>query len=293
MLPTFLIAGVAKAGTTSLYHYLNQHPHICMSSIKEPNYFRLQADDPRGVGEKNQSHQRRVPRDLEWYKSLFAHCEPENARGEASGYFHRPEAPSQIKSTIPDARIIFILRNPVERAFSHYWQEIKKGTSLPPFDEAVRKQHPTIQRHLHISAYAEHLAAFYKEFHSAQILLLLFDDLVQSPRSVVNCAYEHIGVDPARGPIGEYKTYNQASMPRSKVVKRILTRGSRAAKSAPMPNFLEGPLYRMGASLKARNRRSLQNVRIKDETRNRLRKQFATDIRYVEQLLDRDLSHWY
>lgn len=292
MLPTFLIAGVAKAGTTSLYNYLAKHPNICMSPIKEPNYFRNQPDGPRTV-EKTQSHPQQAPRDLEWYKSLFAHCEPENARGEASGYFHRPEAPALIKRTIPDARLIFILRNPVERAFSHYWQAIKNGESLPPFDEAVRNEHPTIRRLLHISAYAEHLEAFYNEFRSEQILLLLFDDLVQSPHSVVNCAYEHIGVDATLGSIGEYKPHNKASLPRSKVVKGILARGGNVVKPIPMPSFLEGPLYRMATGLKARNSQSLGDVRMKDRTRNYLSKQFTHDIRYVEQCLDRNLSHWY
>src|SRR5437588_7141599 len=124
--PNFLIAGAAKAGTTSLHDYLGQHPDIYMSTFKEPNYF--------------------VPgyayEDWEDYLALFAGARGETAVGESStGYLYCEESPLRIKSTLGDVKIILILRNPARRAASLYWWMVREGyENAPSFADALERE---------------------------------------------------------------------------------------------------------------------------------------------------------
>jgi len=129
--PNFFIVGVAKAGTTSLSEWLKQHPQIYIPAIKEPHYFASDLVDPIV---------RNVVRTKEDYLALFAKARNYKARGEAStSYFtHWKQVPERIKATIPDARIIILLRDPIERAYSSYLMLVRQGYENLPFVEAVR-----------------------------------------------------------------------------------------------------------------------------------------------------------
>lgn len=293
MLPTFLIAGAGKAGTTSLYTYLDQHPGTCMSAIKEPDFFSEDVGQDQGASRDAPYRSGQFYRGIGWYESLFSHCSPQNPRGEASGYLARRDAPALIRSFIPDVRLVFILRNPIDRALSHYWQSVRNGERLPPFDDAVKSLHPSIRRYLHQGSYAEHLERFFSQFSGEQILLLIFDDLVMDPRSVVGRTLEHIGVDPVLLDLNvSYAPMNQASVPRSRLLRRVAQRGSRAMKAAPMPPLLEAAVWRVGRAINERNSRPLQDRSMEVTSRLYLRDYFREDIRYIEKRLGRDLSHW-
>lgn len=121
-LPNFLIIGAAKAGTTSLYHYLAQHPQIYMSPIKEPNFFALEERcvDFRGPGDHLYIKQFSVT-ELERYRSLFQGVTHEQAVGEASPlYLYSPVAPARSHRYVPEMKLIAILRHPVDRAYSAF-----------------------------------------------------------------------------------------------------------------------------------------------------------------------------
>src|ERR1051325_186535 len=112
ILPNFFIVGAARSGTTSLYEYLSQAHSIYMSPIKEPHFFAPNA---------RSSQYSRVIRDWYEYLKLFDHVKNEIAIGEASpSYLWDHESPTFIQRTIPQARIIILLRDPIKRAFSHY-----------------------------------------------------------------------------------------------------------------------------------------------------------------------------
>jgi len=153
--PSFFIAGAPKTGTTSLYHYLNQHPEIYMSPVKEPCYFasevRLQHFS-REFESHAKSSNRRLSKYLEgpmagvdpggivsnWedYLKLFKNVAGEKAIGEASVcYLWSPTAASNIRARIPEAKILMILRDPAERAFSQYMQYAANGLVRRAFRE--------------------------------------------------------------------------------------------------------------------------------------------------------------
>lgn len=157
-LPNFFIAGAPKAGTTSLYGYLDQHPQIFMSAIKEPHFFapefqdysavklgRGLAVDPRSVreflsGDMIEKRFWGIVTDWEDYVRLFANAKTESALGEASVcYLWSPAAPERIASKIPDAKIVVMLRNPVDRAFSQYLHGLGNGAIRWSFREHIRR----------------------------------------------------------------------------------------------------------------------------------------------------------
>ena len=137
MLPDFLVIGAFKAGTTSLHHYLDKHPRIFMTRLKEPNFFAHTKSDP------NHDNRNIFPvTDLAQYERLFADARADQLKGEASpGYLPSKQAPRKIKEQIPDIRLLATLRDPVDRAYSHYLMELRnEQISLPPnqaFDAIV------------------------------------------------------------------------------------------------------------------------------------------------------------
>ena len=122
-LPTFLILGAQKCGTTSLHSLLAQHPEICMSEPKETNFFNIHFD-----------------RGLEYYRETFFNSwKGHKAVGEASpSYFFLPYVPERIAAALPGVKMMVILRDPVKRAFSHWWMKTTFGDESLGFREAIK-----------------------------------------------------------------------------------------------------------------------------------------------------------
>jgi hypothetical protein len=132
--PNLFIVGAAKAGTTSLYHYLAQHPDIYMAPVKEPHFFsrihpapELEAFFPHVSDEAD-------------YLSLFANAHAETVRGEAStSYLSHPDVADAIWQKRPEAKIVIMLRDPVERAYSNYWYDVREASSVGRSPRLCRK----------------------------------------------------------------------------------------------------------------------------------------------------------
>jgi Sulfotransferase family len=146
-MPNFLIIGAAKSGTTSLYHYLNQHPQIYMSPEKEPEFFALEGrkldfDGPDGKEVINRRIQRNRPTNIEEYRALFEGVSGETAIGEASPwYLYSVQAPSRISYYIPGVKLIAVLRNPVERAYSLFlYLRLRGQEPLSDFSQALQAE---------------------------------------------------------------------------------------------------------------------------------------------------------
>ena len=190
VLPNFIICGTQKRGTTALYHYLREHPEIYMSEKKEVHFFDLNWN-----------------KGLNWYEKHFKVTSGAKAIGEASPfYMYLEEVPERIHEILPDAKLIFILRNPVDRAYSHYWHEVKLGFEYLTFEEAIKKEEErlsdgTIFSKQHYSykdrgKYIEQIKRFMKYFSKDQILILLNDDLKKNPVNVMRKVFEFLEVDP-------------------------------------------------------------------------------------------------
>src|SRR5262249_39324802 len=130
VLPNFFVIGAPKAGTTSLYEYVAQHPDVYMSPVKEPAYFKPR--HPPG-GEDAEPEDR-----LAAYVALFDGVAGEHVVGEATpSYLQSASAAARIRDAVPDARLVAVLRNPVDRAYSGYSMRVQQGTEDRTFVEAM------------------------------------------------------------------------------------------------------------------------------------------------------------
>ena len=182
-LPTFLIIGTMKGGTTSLFEYLRIHPEVAMAEDKEVHYF------TRGDWE--------TPAVRQWYEAMFAgpRAQRARARGEASPGYSRypqaPETPERIAALIPDVRLIYLLRHPVQRIVSQYRHKVSLGTETRPIDEAVVDEH----EYVGTSRYACQIERYLEHFDRDQILTLRSEDLREERAETLATVLRFIGVD--------------------------------------------------------------------------------------------------
>lgn len=220
-LPNFLIIGAAKAGTTSLYRYLEQHPQIYMSPIKEPNFFALEGEplDFRGPDDKLYIEQFSVT-ERESYGALFEAAGPEQAVGEASAlYLYSPQAPARICRYVPGVKMIAVLRHPVDRAYSAFLHLLRDAREpLPSFEAALEAEAVRIRGgwehiwHLRrMGFYGEQLTRYYRYFGREQIRVYLYEELQRAPEEVIADMFEFLGVDPGFRPDRSVR-YNEPGM---------------------------------------------------------------------------------
>lgn len=301
-LPTFLIIGAAKAGTNALYHDLRQHPQIYMSPWKEPKFFAFESEADlgfRAANGKDAPVNASVILDQAEYEELFDDASPaEIARGEASThYLYVEKSPGRIKALIPEAKLIAVLRNPVDRAFSSYQHLVRDdlepldfGAALDAEPERIAEHYAYLYRYTDMGFYSEQLDRYEKTFPADQLCVLLYDDLRSDPEGTCRRIFSFLGVDPEFVPdiSGEF---NRSGVPKNRLMHRLLN------PSAPMKRRLWNvtPRFARERLLDAQTRmvnRNLQRQTIPERERARLREVFKDEVGRLEKRLDRDLSHW-
>jgi hypothetical protein len=296
-LPNFLVIGASKSGTTSLYYYLQQHPDIYMSPVKEPKFFALEGQEVyfRGPG-----IQRRVTRGLttsiEEYRALFEGAEGEKAVGEASTlYLYSPRAPGRIKHHVPEARLIALLRNPVERAYSAYTQQVRAGREPLSFGSALREEEDRIQdgwyhvyHYKNRGLYYRQLKRYYETFGEERIKVYFYEDLSEDPVGVSQDIFRFLGVDDAFEPDASAR-YNVSRLPRSEALASLLDKPN-LLKTAARTVVPSGVRKRVSAGLKNRNFEKAPPM--PEEARRELTEAFREDVLKLQELLGRDLSGW-
>jgi hypothetical protein len=311
-LPTFFLVGAPKAGSTSLHHYLGQHPDICMSLIKEPHYLseeiRIEKfeDNMRVRAESRAAETRawlRGPDNskfsggpiVEWddYVRLFRHATNEKAIGESSVcYLWSKTAPSNIAARFPDARILIMLRNPVERAFAQYVHAMsmaKAPFSFPNYlDRAfasprtgISEVHPFLE----FGLYHEQLRRYLSLFPRGQIGIFFYEGFQRDPRGTLRGIFHFLGVDDSFVPDMSQR-HMVANVPRSFGLNRIVRKtGLWGTARRTLPSSVLESLKRLAT----KPRRSL---RMQPSERARLIEYYRHDIESLSRFLDRDLSAW-
>lgn len=218
-LPDFLICGAEKAGTTALFNFLKEHPEIGVSTEKELHFFTTNY----GKG-------------VEWYENKFKHTKGKKSVGEASpSYMYHPAVPERIHNLIPDARLIFILRHPVDRAYSQYWHEVNRsGREKLSFEEAIERAFGAGKgrvsedmdrirlSYLERGRYAEAIERFEEVFPKKKILILIHRDLKERPEEVLKEVFGFLGVDDSFVSDKWREKHNVGITPKSKTVDRIV-----------------------------------------------------------------------
>ena len=299
-LPTFLIVGAAKAGTTSLYHYLGDHPDVFTSPIKEPFFFSFMKETPDFRGPYDEEINASIITDWAEYIALFKEAEEEQIRVEASNaylYFSERTAP-RIREYLGSPKILISLRNPVHRAFSHYRQFLMLGHENRPFEGMLELEEERERRNwrwhyqlIQQSLYYEDVNRYINTFGRENVHILFFKDFVEKTSREMKKIASFLSIDPNFYIDYEFEVHNQSGVPRSKFLHQLL-RGSNWVKEVTRPftpNWLRGKL---ATFLESMNYDSTKAPILKCKTERQLYQRFREDIDKLEQLLQRDLSAW-
>lgn len=295
-MPNFLIIGANKAGTSSLYAYLNQHPEIYMSPVKEPMFFNF---NDKKIN-TTRRYQKKILKDavnnIEDYQALFQGVSSEKAIGEAStSYLHCSEAAEEIKKYIPDVKIIAILRDPVERAYSNYLMYFRWGVeTIPDFALAVREEENRIRNNYPMGWYYTKLGFYYESlkhylevFAPNQFKIYLYEDWNNNSNEVLRDIFQFLGVDETFVPNISVR-HNSAAIPKNKHIDSFIKK----------PNILKNLVKSL---IPAQLRRSLrdkiekQNLgkpSLSPHVRQELINIYREDILKLQDLIHRDLSKW-
>ena len=289
-----MIIGAAKAGTTSLCYYLDQHPQVYISPIKEPRYFAPEFYTVH-VNGPIRDHARRTLFTLEEYHQLFEGVSNEISVGEASTeYLYFPEVPARIQAAIPDAKIIAVLRNPVERAFSAFCYQLRDACESVSFEEALQQERDRIRNHWRpgwlyqdCGFYYSQVKRYYNFFDSNNIKIYLYDELDQDSLAVVKDIFQFLQIDDDFVP--EVSRKNISKIPKSKLLNTLITREN------PLKNGLKAVLPTSETTLMAKCARKFNYDHkpvLAEETRQLLIDLYREDILKLETLIQKDLSAW-
>jgi hypothetical protein len=273
-LPTFLIIGAAKAGTTSLWKYCDEHPQVFMSRIKECNFFSY--GDPEM--EAPSRPKRFAVKTVEEYRQLFDEVRDEMAVGEASPeYLRSTIAPGRINELLPGVKIVASLREPASRAYSGYQMHVRQGRDQADWEAAFGAR----SRRFTHGQYYEPLKRYYDLFGRDRIHICLFDDLATDATGTMAALFRFLGVDDAFRPDVSVK-HNPGAVANpgwARLVQPISSRG--------LGQYLPDWMHRLGRRLLLR-----PAPEAPPELIAKLRGAYRQDILKLQDLIQRDLSAW-
>jgi len=298
--PNFFILGAAKSGTTALYYLLGKHPQVHLSTPKEPYFF--------------EDEYERGP-DYYWRTYYAAGWRGQALVGEARvANLYLPYVPQRIHQTVPDARLVVILRNPIDRAFSHWWMQRSKGMEAKTFQDTLRENHSNIVSGLTIESpdaealwranmapkpnhlgvrtcslpimleagyYAKQLERYLRYFPRSQLCVLFFDDFSRAPLDTTRLLFEFLGLDPT----GIKKPAARENVALTNFSQPFYTLSHRLRLQSVLPRKF---LAVARTALSKIGRRPTMS----GETREWLRKHYEPHNRRLEKLLECDLDAW-
>ena len=278
--PNFFIGGAGKAGTTSLYEYLKQVDKIFLPKVKEPNYFSKSIDSKILLTNPI--------KDKKKYLKLYENVTNEIAIGDASPtYLWDPQAPKLIHEKIPNAKFIFILRNPIERAFSHYLFLISLGSEIDAFEHAIKKslsfKHDYNGRILELGFYGEQLERYFHLFDKNQIKVLFFEEFFKNIQFYLKETIQFLGINHDVNKIEVNLQYNPFTIPRNDFSKKLIQNNT---------------LRKLGKNLIPRDvlpeikklvDKKAQKPKMLKDDRNTLKTIYLEDIKKLKTILKREL----
>jgi hypothetical protein len=269
-LPTFVTIGSMKSGTSSLHMYLSAHPDISMSSKKEPDFFLEAKNWAKGI---------------DWYRSLYDASRPH--RGESSVNYTKfpnfPDAPEKMASMIPEARLVFVARDPIDRIRSHHSHQV--AAMRLPYELHLDRDRKALEHYISCSRYAMQISRFLNFFPKDRLHIVCSHDLREEPAKTVCEVIAFLGADPSRLPDGtcalRYHDSGEKDFPTP--LGRIVARwpgGKRLVRSkriGPLSHFLRTPARR---------------IELSTEVTEFLRDQLAEDAAEFRKMSGRGFPHW-
>ena len=302
--PNLFLIGAPKSGTTSLYEYLNGHPDVYMAPVKEPFYF---SPDIRGGPRENY----RYPDDEERYLALYTDARDEAWLGEASTrYIYSRRAPELVKAFSPDARIVAMLRNPIDMIQAMHNERVSQGEEdVPDFEAALALDEERLTgKHLpggsnELGAtyrprarFGEQLERWLSAFERDRVHVIIFEEFARDTAGAFRGVLEFLGVDPDYQP-ASFAVHNPSHRPRRGLVRRLVASPfGQAAAHRILPALL-------GANRTARlvrryrhsrfNRQPNPRPALRPELRDQLAAELAPDVALLGRLIGRDMNAFW
>jgi len=297
MLPDYVICGAQKSGTSTLHEYLSQHPEICTSNTKEVRFFDFDCIYKKGTG---------------WYEKYFEKCDRNKVVGEASpSYMNIPQAPRRMNETIPHSKLIFILRNPVDRAYSNYWHSVRKGRENLSFEKAIKREEKRVKKssynskessynirhfsYLERGKYAKHIKRFFQFYSEEQIKILIFENFKEEPIKHIQDVYRFLGVDDSFTPQKQKK--NVGKRPVIPILQKLAHDQNPFRKTFPESRLKKRS--KLEKMIGWKFKQYINKINLKPgypemdlETRDKLIEYFEPYNSELEDLLNIDINSW-
>ncbi|WP_115719139.1 sulfotransferase family protein [Gallaecimonas mangrovi] len=291
----FIVAGAAKSGTTSIFQYLNSHPDIFIPDVKECRYFSKLNKDFKGLGAEFFANEGIT--DDDEYQSLFQNHQDKKCGDISNDYlYYHKESIANIKKTVGDSvKIIIILRNPIERAFSNYMHHIRDGWENLSFKDALIREDERIKdnwgwsyHYKSVGLYSEQVKDYLKNFENVKICL--FEDL-RNRHVFIKDICHFIGIDEDEVDL-DMKEFNRSGRPKSKAVMRFSEgKGFLASIIKPFIRLFLPKNIRENIAGKIKDvNLSKEYISLEDKTF--LIDFYREDIKNLEGVIKRDLSAW-
>ncbi len=291
--PNFVVIGAPKSGTTSLYYYLKQHPDVFLPTQKELHYFSYEKLKANTNGPGDELTLSKLCSSELHYLAHFKAVANQKAIGDISPSYLYYATQNQIKATLGDVKIIAMLRNPIDKAYSQYMHMIRDQYETLSFYEALlQEQERRVQgwsdiwRYAESSLYADKLADFMLCFGAENVHIILFDDFIAEPQKVMKATMVFLGID-ACMPINTQEIYNRTGDVRSKVIARFLSRSNifkeLIKKCTP-------DAWRIRMRLKIMDANTSSKPAMDLSARSYLHKYFKDDVAKLEGMLGRKLN---
>ena len=290
----FIIPGVARCGTTSMYYYLNQHPEIEFLKLKEPKFFSSFGKKFPHTGPGDYFVDKQTIRSYKNYNKLFSGLNLNKCIGEASSdyfYFHKHTISKLKQAFGKELKIIICIRNPVERAFSAYNNLIRDSREDLSFENALEAEHHRINENFDWmwyytsgSFYYDGIKAFKENFDKVKIILN--DDLSKHPKKTVIEIFEFLNVDTSFIPNTKDR-YSISGRPKGFLYALI---SNRVWMTTLIRNGAINIIPRK--YLERIAKKMFKKEELNQEIENKLINLFKEDIIKTQNLIDKDLSHW-
>ncbi|MGC1245004.1 MAG: sulfotransferase [Spirulinaceae cyanobacterium] len=298
-MPNFLIIGAPKAGTTALYRYLKEHPQIYMSPLKETQFFVFVDEEDLSFSSNEPFlKQYKQTKDIESYHTLFKGISQEIAIGEVSPwYIYLPKVASKIRKYIPDVKIIAILRDPVERAYSNFLHSVRDdiepvnisfAQAMELEAERIRNNWSPRFHYKQKGFYYTQMKRYFDLFKPEQIKVYIYEEFQEKQIDILRDIFIFLGVDNTFVP-DISKKYNDSRIPRSRVYNKIMLRANPVDSiSSILPSSLRNKIKNRLVKINL----SEQKPNLPKAVREKFIKEYREDILKLQDLIQKDLSHW-
>jgi len=275
MLPTYIIIGAMKCGTTSLHRYLSAHPQISTSTKKELDFFKTEKDFAKGI---------------QWYASQFDATY--SVRGEGSPNYAKchifPGVPQRMYSVVPNCKLIYIARNPIDRAISHYLHNCFAGTESRPISEAFQRFEEN--NYILTGDYLFQLEKFLEYYPQDQLLVLFSEELLNERQATLSRVFRFLGVDDAIVCQEFHQVYHKTSATQREISLVRLTRRHFPVLLKLARKFL--PSSALGKLSKIAHT-PVPPVIIDQELHDRLVEHYELDIQALSRFLGGKTPNWF